>query len=67
MSDTIERDFLTPDQLVKRWQGTVTKATLSNWRSAKRGPVFVKVGGRVLYRVSDIERYETKNRSQVAV
>lgn len=39
-------------------------ATLANWRWAGRGPRYVKVGGRIRYRVSDIMAYldaQTRN------
>ena len=58
---TSSADFLTVDQLAARWLGQVTKATLATWRSRGNGPAFVKVGGRVLYRRSDVEAYEVKN------
>jgi hypothetical protein len=32
-------------------------ATLRGWRCAGRGPGFVKIGGRVCYRRSDIEAF----------
>ena len=35
----------------------VTSATLANWRWAGRGPRYVKVGGRVRYRLVDLARY----------
>jgi hypothetical protein len=54
-------DFLTPAQLVKRWKGTVTTATLSSWRSRNSGPAYIKIGGKVLYRVADVEAYEQTN------
>jgi len=31
--------------------------TLNNWRSQKRGPTYVKMGERVVYRRSDLEAY----------
>ena len=58
---TSSAEFLTVDQLVTRWIGQVTSATLATWRSRGNGPSFVKVGGRVLYRVTDVLAYESKN------
>ncbi len=54
-------EFLTAEQLIERWNGQVTKATLATWRSRNNGPAFVKVGGRVLYRRADVESYEARN------
>lgn len=48
--------FFTQDDLVHRWH--ISPATLERWRGQKSGPPFVKVGSRVLYRISDIEAYE---------
>lgn len=54
-------EFLTVAQLAERWKQQVTVATLATWRSRGSGPPFVKVGGKVLYRVADIVAYEAKN------
>jgi predicted site-specific integrase-resolvase len=43
-------------QLAERWN--VSEASLERWRSAGIGPVYLKLQGRVLYRVEDIEAYE---------
>jgi predicted site-specific integrase-resolvase len=42
--------------LAKRWD--VSEATLERWRSEGIGPIFLKLQGRVLYRLVDIEAYE---------
>lgn len=52
--------YLTPAQLVKRWEDLVTEKTLANWRSAALGPRYTKIGGRVAYSVEAIEEYEQK-------
>lgn len=44
-------------ELSERWN--LGKGTLESWRSRGIGPVFLKLNGRVLYRVSDVEEYET--------
>ncbi|MFH0934539.1 MAG: DNA-binding protein [Pseudomonadota bacterium] len=43
-------------QLADRWD--VSEATLERWRTVGIGPVFLKLQGRVLYRVEDVESYE---------
>ena len=58
---TYSVEFLTVPQLVERWKRQVTVATLATWRSRGNGPPYVKVGGKVLYRVTDLEAYEKKN------
>ncbi|MBF0453891.1 MAG: helix-turn-helix domain-containing protein [Magnetococcales bacterium] len=52
----METRHLNPFQLSRRWG--INPKTLQNWRSQGRGPAFLKVGGHVLYRMEDIERYE---------
>lgn len=53
--------LLTPDELVKRWGGTVVVGTLANWRNKGKGPKYTKIGGKVRYRESDIIDYENEN------
>ena len=42
--------------LADRWD--VSEATLERWRTEGIGPVFLKLQGRVLYRVEDVEAIE---------
>lgn len=51
-------EYLTPSQLVTRWNGAVTTGTLSNWRSQQRGPTFVKFGRSVRYPIAAVMEYE---------
>ncbi|ARK50058.1 helix-turn-helix domain-containing protein [Burkholderia pseudomallei] len=46
-------------QLADRWD--VSEATLERWRSEGIGPVFLKLQGRVLYRLEDVEAYEAES------
>ncbi|MBX5144954.1 helix-turn-helix transcriptional regulator [Rhizobium lentis] len=39
----------------------ISDATLARWRSTRRGPIYFKAGGRVLYRVSALLDYVAKN------
>ncbi|MCX7143821.1 MAG: DNA-binding protein [Proteobacteria bacterium] len=43
-------------QLADRWD--VSEATMERWRTAGIGPIFLKMQGRVLYRIVDVEAYE---------
>ena len=43
-------------QLADRWD--VSEATMERWRTAGIGPIFLKMQGRVLYRIADVEAYE---------
>ena len=42
-----ETQWLTPDDLAKMWQ--VSTGTIANWRTNKKGPEFVRIGGLVRY------------------
>jgi hypothetical protein len=43
--------------LSRRWK--ISPRTLERWRWLKVGPSWLKIGGRVAYRVEDIEAFET--------
>lgn len=57
-------EFLNTRELSARWGNRITTRTLENWRSTSNGPPFVKIGGAVLYRVSDVERWENSRTVQ---
>jgi len=48
--------FLNQHELAERWR--ISHRTLERWRWQGRGPRYLKVGGRVLYRAEDIDAYE---------
>ncbi len=45
-------------ELAARW--TISPRTLERWRFTGEGPKFIKIGGRVAYRLEDIEGYEAE-------
>ena len=53
-----ETKYLTVDDIIKRWNGSVTPKTLSNWRSMKMGPTFTKIMGKPLYPIDAVVEYE---------
>jgi hypothetical protein len=53
-----ELTHLNQEQLARRWN--VSGRTLERWRWRKEGPSYLKVGGRVRYRLDDIESYESR-------
>jgi hypothetical protein len=57
-------DLLTIKDLYQRWGGRVAVATINTWRckSRSKGPPFLKLGGKVVYRLADVEEWEIKNR-----
>ncbi len=48
--------LLTQSQLGERWH--LSPRTLERWRWERFGPRHIKIGGRILYRLEDIEAYE---------
>ena len=51
---------LCQEELARRWR--ISPRTLERWRWLKQGPAFLKIGGRVAYRLEDIEAYEAVQR-----
>jgi hypothetical protein len=43
-------------ELSRRWN--ISPRTLERWRWLGEGPAHLKIGGRVLYRLQDIEAFE---------
>jgi predicted site-specific integrase-resolvase len=52
-------NYLTQTQLAERWQ--VAESTLERWRSEGVGPIYMKILGRVRYRLSDIKDFEDES------
>lgn len=57
----VEDIFLTADEVVERYRGMISVGTLRNWRVAKTGPAFVKVGRSVLYPLSELQSWDRRN------
>lgn len=57
--------FLTPQELTQRWNNAMSVRTLANWRSLGDGPVYVKIGAKVFYRLSDILQWEARRRRPI--
>lgn len=45
-------------ELSRRWR--LSCRTLERWRSQGKGPRYLKIGGRILYRLADIEAFEAR-------
>ena len=56
---TEKAKHLTPKQLAERW--SLKPATLSQWRWNGRGPCYLEIGGRILYRPEDVVDFENRN------
>jgi hypothetical protein len=46
--------------LASRWN--ISPRTLERWRWRGEGPAYLKIGGRVAYRLADIEAFEAEQR-----
>lgn len=47
---------LSPDDLARRWRRS--PRTLERWRRDRKGPAWLRLHGRVLYRLEDVLAYE---------
>ena len=54
---------LSQTELANRWR--MSPRTLERWRFTGEGPRFMKIGGRVVYRLEDIEAFESLQLRQV--
>jgi excisionase family DNA binding protein len=64
-SNTLEFSVrhLTPRELAERLRCSIR--TIERWRRCGKGPAYLKAGGRVLYRLVDVETWERENRSMI--
>jgi hypothetical protein len=53
-------EHLTQCDLSRRWR--ISPRTLERWRWLNQGPPYLKIGGRVVYALQDIEAYEVTRR-----
>lgn len=52
--------FFTQPEAARHWR--LSGRTLERWRWTKQGPAHVKLGGRVVYPIKDVEAYEAQRR-----
>lgn len=45
-------------ELAERWR--VSARTLERWRWQRQGPRYIKIGGRVVYTLRDVEAFEAQ-------
>ena len=45
-------------ELADRWN--ISERTLERWRWTGEGPAYLKIGGRVVYRLEDVEAFEAQ-------
>lgn len=56
MEMMVSEQFLNQKQLARRWG--LSPRTLERWRCQGRGPNYLKLVGRISYRLTDIEAFE---------
>ena len=56
MTSSTNPDFYTARELSKRWK--TSEKTLERWRMEGTGPVYFKIGGRVLYGAKQVQSHE---------
>jgi predicted site-specific integrase-resolvase len=49
-------------ELAQRWR--ISPRTLERWRWLGQGPQYLKIGGRVVYRLEDVESFEAEKRRE---
>ena len=54
---------LTQNELALRWR--VSPRSLERWRWLRIGPSFHKIGGRVTYKLTDVEDFERRRRAEI--
>lgn len=55
-------DFLSPKELSQRWK--LSYSTLERWRWLGVGPNYLRIGGRIRYRLEDILAFESLHDEQ---
>jgi hypothetical protein len=53
--------YLTPEEVSERYRGEISVGTLRNWRVARVGPAFIKIGKAVLYPIDELDAWDRKN------
>lgn len=56
MQVNLNNSFFTPRQLAQRWH--ISEKTLERWRMQGTGPLYYKIGGRVLYGMAQVQAHE---------
>lgn len=55
-------EYLNQDELAARFR--VSPRTLERWRWLKTGPNYIKLGGKIVYALTDVESYERRRRAE---
>jgi Helix-turn-helix domain len=50
-----DNKYLTAEEVAERYRSEISVGTLRNWRAAKIGPPFLKIGKAVLYPIEELD------------
>ncbi|NQW50871.1 MAG: DNA-binding protein [Rhodospirillales bacterium] len=56
---------LTQIELAERWR--ISPRTLERWRWLRLGPQYLKIGGRVVYSLEDVQSFEAAKRTETSL
>lgn len=54
--DVLRSHHLNQKELARRWR--MSPRTLERWRWLREGPSYLKIGGKVIYRLTEVEAFE---------
>jgi hypothetical protein len=60
----VTTNHLNQVDLSRRWK--LSPRTLERWRWLKQGPQYLRIGGRVVYSIAEIEAYEATSLPRTA-
>ena len=60
----MEEKHITQAELARRWR--LSPRTLERWRWQGKGPAYLKIGGRIVYRKEDVAEFEIQQRKTSA-
>ncbi|UPJ50367.1 helix-turn-helix domain-containing protein [Bradyrhizobium sp. 200] len=56
-----DNKYLTAEEVTERYRGEISVGTLRNWRAARIGPPFIKIGKAILYPAAELDAWDRKN------
>lgn len=60
-SESKKPKLLTTAEVSQRYEGNLSVRTLNNWRSQGKGPRFLRLEGKILYPVEELEKWEQES------
>lgn len=60
-SESKKPKLLTTVEVSQRYEGNLSVRTLNNWRSQGKGPRFLRLEGKILYPVEELEKWEQES------